>query len=44
MKLTKKRKEVEAKYDLAKSYTLNEACEMVKNIVTTKFDSSIDVV
>jgi large subunit ribosomal protein L1 len=43
MKLTKKRKEVEAKYDLAKSYTLNEACEMVKNIVTTKFDSSIDV-
>ena len=43
MKFTKKRKEVEAKYDLAKSYTLNEACEMVKNIVTTKFDSSIDV-
>jgi len=43
MKLTKKRKEVEAKYDLAKSYTLIEGCELVKKIVTTKFDSSIDV-
>lgn len=43
MKLTKKRKEVEGKFDLAKSYTLKEACETVKKIVTTKFDSSVDI-
>lgn len=43
MKLTKKRKEAEAKYDLSKSYTLSEACDMVKKIVSTKFDSSVDM-
>lgn len=43
MKLTKKRKEAEAKYDLSKSYPLKEACEMVKGLASTKFDSSIDM-
>ena len=43
MKLTKKRKEAEAKFDLSKSYPLNEACQMVKDMATTKFDSAVDV-
>ena len=32
-----------AKYDLAKPYTLVEACDLVKNITTTKFDASVDI-
>jgi len=39
----KKRKEVLAKFDLAKPYTLTEACDLVKNISTTKFDASVDI-
>jgi len=42
-RVSKKRKEVLAKYDLAKPYTLVEACDLVKNITTTKFDASVDI-
>lgn len=42
-RVSKKRKEVLAKYDLAKPYTLGEACDLVKNITTTKFDASVDI-
>jgi len=42
-RISKKRKEVLAKYDLAKTYTLTEACDLVKNITTTKFDASVDI-
>ena len=42
-RISKKRKEVLAKFDLAKAYTLNEACDLVKNITTTKFDASVDI-
>lgn len=42
-RVSKKRKEVLAKYDLAKTYTLVEACDLVKNITTTKFDASVDI-
>ena len=34
-RVSKKRKEVLAKYDLVKAYTLGEACDLVKNITTT---------
>jgi len=42
-KITKKRKEALAKFDREKVYTLEEACSVVKEITTTKFDASIDV-
>jgi large subunit ribosomal protein L1 len=42
-RISKKRKEVLAKFDLAKSYSLTEACNLVKEISTTKFDASVDV-
>ncbi len=42
-RISKKRKEVLAKYDLSKTYTLTEACDLVKNVTTTKFDSSVDI-
>lgn len=42
-RISKKRKEVLAKYDLTKVYTLTEACDLVKNITTTKFDASVDI-
>lgn len=42
-RISKKRKEVLAKYDLAKPYTLTEACDLVKGISTTKFDASVDI-
>ena len=42
-RVSKKRKEVLAKYDLSKAYTLVEACDLVKNITTTKFDASVDI-
>jgi len=42
-RISKKRKEVLAKYDLAKPYTLVEACDLVKQITTTKFDASVDI-
>jgi large subunit ribosomal protein L1 len=43
MKVGKKRKEALAKYDNTKAYTLKEACEIVKKISSTKFDSSVDI-
>jgi len=43
MALTKKRKEALAKYDSEKVYSLDEASKIIKEISTTKFDSSIDV-
>ena len=42
-KLTKKRKDVLAKYDPAKEYNLKEASEVVKAITTAKFDASVDL-
>jgi large subunit ribosomal protein L1 len=42
-KLTKKRKEVLAKYDKNAFYALEEAIKVVKDITTTKFDASVDV-
>lgn len=42
-KLSKKKKEVLAKFDRNKAYSLAEACSLVKEITTTKFDASIDV-
>ena len=42
-KITKKRKEALAKIDLEKVYSLEEACNVVKEITTVKFDASIDV-
>jgi len=42
-RISKKRKEVLAKVDLAKTYTLVEACDLVKVITTTKFDASVDI-
>lgn len=41
--LSKKRKEALKKYDVEKSYTVADAAKIVKDIATTKFDSSIDV-
>ena len=43
MAITKKRKAVEAKIDKSKQYTLAEASALVKELNTTKFDSSVDV-
>lgn len=42
-RVSKKRKEILAKYDLSKTYTLAEACDLVKGISTTKFDASVDI-
>ncbi len=42
-RVSKKRKEVLAKFDLVKPYSLVEACDLVKNITTTKFDASVDI-
>jgi len=41
--ITKKRKIANAKIEQNKSYTLKEASTLVKNINTTKFDSSVDL-
>lgn len=41
--ITKKRKEANAKVDPTKAYTLKEASELIKEINTTKFDSSVDL-
>ncbi len=43
MKVGKKRKEALTKFDNTKSYTLLEACDIVKKITTTKFDASFDI-
>lgn len=42
-KLTKKQKEVAAKFDAAKSYNLSEASSIVKETTSTKFDASVDL-
>ncbi len=42
-KISKKRKAAEAKIDKNKLYTLSEASSLVKEINTTKFDSSVDL-
>jgi large subunit ribosomal protein L1 len=43
MAITKKRKAAAAKVDKNKFYTLKEATSLVKEINTTKFDSSVDL-
>ena len=42
-KLTKNRKLSEAKVDNSKLYNLDEACSLLKDITTTKFDASVDL-
>ena len=42
-KMTKNRKAVFGKHDLSKAYSLTDACNLVKDISTTKFDASVDV-
>tara|TARA_B100001287_G_scaffold2893_1_gene2229 strand:+ start:743 stop:1474 length:732 start_codon:yes stop_codon:yes gene_type:complete len=42
-KLTKNRKLSEAKIDDNKLYNLDEACSLLKDITTTKFDASVDL-
>jgi large subunit ribosomal protein L1 len=42
-RVAKKRKEILAKYDLEKAYTLAQACDLVKEITTSKFDASVDI-
>ncbi len=42
-KVTKKRKEALAKYDVTKSYALAEASAVVKEISNAKFDASVDI-
>jgi large subunit ribosomal protein L1 len=41
--ITKNRKAVVGKFDAAKSHSLAEAANVVKNITTTKFDASVDI-
>jgi large subunit ribosomal protein L1 len=43
MQIPKKRKAVESKVDKTKSYSLKEASSLVKEVNTTKFDSSVDL-
>ncbi|OWY21197.1 50S ribosomal protein L1 [Sphingobacteriales bacterium UPWRP_1] len=43
MKLTKKRKAVNGRVDSSKLYALTEAAALVKEVNTTKFDSSVDL-
>ena len=42
-KISKKRKSILTKYDKDKTYSLKEASSLVKEITTTKFDSSVDL-
>lgn len=42
-RISKKRKEILSKVDFDKIYTLAEACSLVKEISTTKFDASVDI-
>ena len=42
-KMTKNRKAVFGKHDLTKAYSLTDACNLVIDISTTKFDASVDV-
>ena len=41
--MTKNRKEIFGKHDLSKAYSLQDACNLVKDISTTKFDASVDM-
>lgn len=42
-KISKNRKKALSKYDPTRSYSLAEAAKIVKDITTTKFDSSVDL-
>ncbi len=42
-KLTRKRKSVVGKVEAGKSYQLADAAKLVKDVTTTKFDSSVDI-
>lgn len=42
-KISKKYKEALSKFDQAKEYSLEEACGLVKEITTVKFDASVDL-
>lgn len=42
-KLTRKQKEVAAKFDATKDYSLADAASIVKDITVTKFDASVDL-
>jgi large subunit ribosomal protein L1 len=42
-KLTRKRKSIIGKVEAGKSYQLADATKLVKDITTTKFDSSVDI-
>lgn len=42
-RVSKKRKEALAKIDSTRAYSLAEACDLVKEVSTTKFDASVDV-
>ena len=42
-KLTKKQKDVAAKFDAAKSYNLSEASSIVKDTTSANFDASVDL-
>ena len=42
-RITKNQKAVAQKYDSSKLYTLAEACEMLKDITFTKFDSTVEI-
>ncbi|HOJ90770.1 MAG TPA: 50S ribosomal protein L1 [Saprospiraceae bacterium] len=41
--LTKKRKEVNTKVEVAKLYDIGDACKLIKQISTPKFDASVDL-
>jgi large subunit ribosomal protein L1 len=42
-RITKKRKEILAKFDFSKSYALIDACNLVKEVSSTRFDASVDI-
>ena len=42
-RITKKRKEILAKFDFSKSYSLVDACNLVKEVSSTRFDASVDI-
>jgi len=42
-RVSKKRKEALSKVDASKAYSLTDACNLVKEVSTTKFDASVDV-
>ena len=41
--LTKKRKAAVAKFDGTKTYNLQEAAQIIKQVSTTKFDATVDI-